>query len=465
MTVDEKTPGSPLRQDSVEFRRTSKIPDKNKSPLLALESRKSMPPEEFLSSLLSAQEAWKTEPDHFPFSSLTRELQIRIFTYLNPAERGSIAVVCKKWNSLIRSPDLWSVVDLVAFPPSQASNLTDVEDEDYDESMVSYIKYQRRTRKFMNFLISVRPKVKRFKFAFDIADIKDGWMEGIEMLMRSCQLQEIKSAELIWNETPAKPSILDSVSITWCTSDYKDLMYKHRHRQRYFVKFFDLFTSLCSSIVQLVVPFDWTERSIRSLARLYNLETLTLARYFIFQNLEQRQVDLLLSSLPNVTHLSFEVWTPSGRGLQTVRFHSESLLSLDASQCRGIRLDRDLQLPNLQRLCMSLNPMKGPLGSGPGAGPGESAKVAGFDTDEEDAELGVSFSSVCLYDALRYGAPNLQYLNDLELNPCWKEGSYQELEEVLMSVCLCPRHLMASHMARERVGMEEEEEEEDDKED
>lgn len=46
------------------------------------------------------------------------------------------------------------------------------------------------------------------------------------MLMRSCQLQEIKSAELIWNETPAKPSILDSVSITWCTSDYKDLMYK-----------------------------------------------------------------------------------------------------------------------------------------------------------------------------------------------------------------------------------------------
>lgn len=66
------------------------------------QSRKSMPPEEFLSSLLSAQEAWKTEPDHFPFSSLTRELQIRIFTYLNPAERGSIAVVCKKWNSLIR---------------------------------------------------------------------------------------------------------------------------------------------------------------------------------------------------------------------------------------------------------------------------------------------------------------------------------------------------------------------------
>lgn len=58
-----------------------------------------------------------------------------------------------------RSPELWSVVDLVAFPPCQASNLTDVEDEDYDESMVSYIKYQRRTRKFMNFLISVRPKV------------------------------------------------------------------------------------------------------------------------------------------------------------------------------------------------------------------------------------------------------------------------------------------------------------------
>ena len=37
MTIDEKTPGSPLRQDSVEFRRTSKVSDKNKSPLLALE--------------------------------------------------------------------------------------------------------------------------------------------------------------------------------------------------------------------------------------------------------------------------------------------------------------------------------------------------------------------------------------------------------------------------------------------
>ena len=185
------------------------------------------------------------------------------------------------------------------------------------------------------------------------------------------------------------------------------------------------------------------------------------SRYFIFQNLEQRQIDSLLSSVPNVGHLSFEVWTPSGRGLQSVRFHSESLLSLDASQCRGIRLDRDLQLPNLQRLRMSLNPMKGPLGSGPGTGTGESTKVAGFDSDEEDAELGTSFSSICLYDTLRYGAPNLQFLNDLELNPGWKEGSYPELEEVLTSVCLCPRHLMASHLAREREEQEEEEDKED----
>lgn len=410
-----------------------------------LSASNSMPAEEHKNSLKIGRDHLTKHPSIFPFSSLVRPLKIRVFKYLSPGDRGLVAKVCKNWYTLARSPALWHIIDFSTFPPFHPEGM---EDEDYDESVVAYAKYQHRTRNFINFLITVRPKVRIFKFAFDIADLKDGWMEGVELLLRYCDLHDIKEAELIWNETPAKPSILDSVSLTWCTSDYKDLMYKHRHRQRYFLKFFDLFTSLSQSLTHLIVPFDWTDRSIRSLSRLNNLTHLVLLKYFIFQEVEQRQVELMLNSTPSVTHLTVEIWTPSGRGLQSIKFKSESLFCLDVSQCRGIKLDRDLHLPNLTTLAISVNPMKGPLtGEGTRVEGGDEVRVKAVDTDEEELE-GVSTASSCLYDTLKVGAPCLDMLNDHKLKEGWKDGCYEELECVLVCVCVCHRHTLAAIMNR-----------------
>jgi len=64
-------------------------------------------------------------------------------------------------------------------------------------------------------------------------------------------------------------------------------MYRHRQRQRFFVKFFDFFTASAGTVSTLILPFDWTERSIRALNRLPNLDVLVLKKYFVFQSLEQ----------------------------------------------------------------------------------------------------------------------------------------------------------------------------------
>ena len=141
-----------------------------------------MPAEEHKASLKMGREFFKKFPNAFPFSYLPRSLQLRVFTFLHPGEKGFVTRVSKNWYSLIRypftysiifflnqsnflilkfpfiprSPSLWSVIDLSTFPPFSPEPC---DDEDYDESVVLYAKYQHRARSFINFLITVRPKV------------------------------------------------------------------------------------------------------------------------------------------------------------------------------------------------------------------------------------------------------------------------------------------------------------------
>lgn len=375
---------------------------------------KLMPSHEFTISLRSAAEMLLVEPETFPFESLPKDMKLCIYSWLNPAQRGTAARVCREWSVLMKSPQLWGDIDLVTFPPHP--NDADIEN---DTSLVAYEAYRRRTKRFINYLVSIRPMIKRFRFGFDIGDVKDGWMEGLQALLRTAQCQDLEYAELNWNETPAKPFVPENMSATWCTNDYKDLMYRHRHRQRYFVKFFDLFTVVAPSAVKLILPFDWTERSLRSLNRLPNLEVLNLAKYFIFQPLEQQQLDTLFRSAPLLRQLTMEVWTPSGRGLQLFQMRSEALEYLDVSMCRGFYLDR-LELPMLQVFKVSNCPMNGPLESGEG----------------------IEIS--CMHDLLCRGAPNLKQLNEFRLGDDWKESASEELDGVLRAVCPCARHVSDS---------------------
>lgn len=206
-----------------------------------------------------------------------------------------------------------------------------------------------------------------------------------------------------------------SDNLTWSTSDYKDLMYHQRRRQRLFVNFFDQFTAAAPNVKELVMPFDWSPRSVRALSRLQELRTLVLEKYFIFQSLEQGHLDNLLGSLPNLRNLDLEVWTPSGRGLQPYYIESKSLRTLDISQCRGFYL-QDLHTPSLKVFKVSLHNLSGPLAS---------------------LE---SVNATCLHQVLSEGAPNLTQINDHVLHPDWRDNVYPELDSIMNSVCSCRLH-------------------------
>ena len=378
--------------------------------------KRSMPATDFAQLLKFGKEELEVKPDIFPFQSLSKDFKLLIFSLLSPAERGIAALVCQEWSMLMKTPSLWSTVDLISFPPPPM----DYTEDETDKSLETYEAYRRRTKKFINYLVGIRPVVKRFRFSFDIGDVKDGWLDGLQALLRAIQFSELEFAELNWNETPAKPAVLDSISVTWCTNDYKDLMYRHRHRQRYFVKFFDMFTAVGQSVIKLVVPFDWTERSIRALNRLPNLEVLHLTKYFIFQNLEQQQLDSLMTATPLLQKLMMEVWTPSGRGLQLFHLQSDTLEHLDVSQCRGFYLE-SVNLPHLKVFKVSICPMNGPLVSSEG------------------------ISVVCMHKMLCEGAPEMERLNEHRLGKGWKESTDTELDKVLMSVCPCKMHIQESN--------------------
>jgi len=371
-------------------------------------------PEEYTASLVAGRDQLHEQPEYFPFQCLTDDCKLHIFSQLNPSERGIAARVCRSWSHLMRTPSLWSVIDLLVFPPFPP-NSDDVFSA--DDSMKLYECYRARVNSFVAYLVSIQPVVNVLRFEFDIGDLRDGWLEMLHALFCASLLQELRHAELGWTDTPCKPYVPDNSSVTWCANDCKDLMYRHRHRQRLFVKFFDLFTAVAFNIESLSIPFDWTERSLRALQRLSNLKILNLQKYFIFQPVDQNMIDTLFISAPLLRRLTVEVWTPSGRGLQSFHLRSEQLEFLDISRCRGFYVE-DIDLPRLLEFHVSICPMNGPLVSGEG------------------------IDMVCVYDVVKAGAPSLCRLNEHVLKADWQNTIYDELDTLLKSVCACAKHKM-----------------------
>lgn len=192
-------------------------------------------------------------------------------------------------------------------------------------------------------------------------------------------------------------------------------MYKHRYRQRIFVQFFETISVTAKNLRQLVLPFDWSERSLRALKRLPELRYLSLEKYFLYQPMKQEMLDQLLDCVPHLKQLILEVWTPSSKGLQCFRLHAANLHTLDMLQCRGLYLS-DARLPKLHTFKMTRNPWSGPLVS-PDAG-----------------------SIPCIYQVLCEGCPSLRLLNEHSLKPEWKDVIYPELQVVLNHICSCHIH-------------------------
>jgi hypothetical protein len=361
------------------------------------------------SPMLSMGKAFATlkTQQRFPFQQLPPDCMLKIFSFLTPVERGQAAQVCSQWRTLIKSASLWSSVDLTVFP------LCTQKSARHECTELCYSAYRSRMRKFIKYLVSVKPALRSLRFAYDIGEYKDGWLECLQSLVKASRCIELEVANLNWKETPIRP--FWSESITWSTSDYNELMHRHRHRQRLFVNFFDLFTAAAPNVKQLVLPFDWSHRSLLALTRLRRLENLVLEKYFVFQSMEQEALDQLLRQLPNLRRLILEVWTPSGRGLLFFRLSSNSLEYLDVSQCRGFYVG-SVNLPKVTVFKISRHPWNGPL-------------VAAD-----------SITVPCIYEVLCEGAPNLRQLNEHTLRPDWRETSYEELDVVLKAICSCRVH-------------------------
>lgn len=345
----------------------------------------------------------------FPFQCLPYLCKLRIFSFLETVDKGIVAQVCSEWNALIRCPSMWSCVDLTTFTLHSKSCSQRMHRCDRD----CYKLYRERMNKFHRYLTSVGPAMKRFQFAYDIGDGQDGWLEWVESLLNAAQCRDLESAYLNWKETPAKPFWPDGDQ--WSSEDYNELMHRHRHRQRQFVKFLEFFACRAPNISKLVMPFDWSAKSVQVLMNLRCLETLVLEKYFVFQALDQSLLDMLVRSLPLLKELVIEVWTPSGSGLLFYTIRSSTLRYVDISQSRGFFL-REVDLPNVRVFKAGRHPWNGPL------------------------VMADSVRIPCIYQVLSEGAPNLQQINEHVLRTDWRERQYDELNLILKAMCSCHQH-------------------------
>ncbi|CAH1796062.1 unnamed protein product [Owenia fusiformis] len=343
----------------------------------------------------------------FPFSQLPSNCKLKILSYLGESDRGAAGQVCREWNILIKSSGIWDTINFTTFPLCTNPGKT------HECSHECYQKYMTRVKNYMTYLGYIQPAMKKLQFDFDIGDKEDGWLTCLERFLMNCQGDKLLYARMNWKETPVKPFCVDGFA--WSSREYNEMVHRHRHRQRDFIQFLELFVNVAPNVKQLMVPFDWSFRSIYLLSKLHQLETLILERYFVFHTLNQNALDELLRVMPKVRKLVLEVWCPSGRGLELYRMSSNSIETLDISQSRGFYL-KSVNLPNMVSFRATRHPWNGPLVS------------------PEHINL------PCLYKVLVQGAPKLRQFNDLILTEDWRQSSCPKLEELLKTVCSCRNH-------------------------
>ncbi|KAL3866123.1 hypothetical protein ACJMK2_043454 [Sinanodonta woodiana] len=342
----------------------------------------------------------------FSFQLLPYICQLKVFSYLSSLEKGRLFLVCKCWYDLLRSCCLWSHVSCCEI------QMHCVTKEHHNCLEVCYAHYCHRVHQFLDFLGEIHPVLHSLEFMFDIADTEDGYLFKLEQLIQNANIYNLKYVSMNWRSTPVRPFWLDKSILN---SKCDEVIQKHRHRQRLFVNFFSHFTLFTPNITTLIVPFDWSEKSVDSVLRLKQLHCLVLEKYFVFQYLSQTLLDKLLSGLSHLKRLMLEVWTPCGQGLVMFSITSKSLEYLDITQCRGFYIEH-LNTPHLTQFRVARHPWNGPL------------------------VIAEQLNIPCLHDILLEGAPDLVKLNDHDLKSNWMEIKYSQLQEILKGVCSCRMH-------------------------
>ena len=348
-------------------------------------------------------------------AKLPPELKLKIFSYLNQREKGQCMFVSTEWNSIIRSPELWQHVNLREFrlcyghgDTSGSAHVYDGPDTAMDTSSYSqctqqcYGLYINRIENYISFLIDIQPKVKRLEFSFDL--IEDNWMATVDRLFH-LNMSELRYADINWRDTPTKPSYLSSPN-----QNLNDVKYKTRRRCRKFLNFLEEFVEEAPNLQSLVIPFEWSSRSMKALLSLKRLKNLALEKYFVFQRPVQ-EVFNSLGQMPCLERLVLEIWTPSSADMSKYSIISPSLRYLDLSQCRGFYL-QSVDLPLLEVFIDERKPWNGPL------------------TFPSQINL------PCIGNILREGAPKLLRINTSVITSMESEA----VEAILKTICPCRHH-------------------------
>ena len=74
---------------------------------------------------------------------------------------------------------LWSVIDLSVFPACyEALN------SHHECSLMCYVGYRHRLKRFLRYLIVIRPVIATLRFSLDIGDPSDGYNELLTALVK-----------------------------------------------------------------------------------------------------------------------------------------------------------------------------------------------------------------------------------------------------------------------------------------
>jgi len=333
------------------------------------------------------------------FIDLPPEVKLHVFALLTATERGVAAAVCRDWRALMRVATLWSDIDTTTLPTCPLT---------HQHTGACRAAQNRRCCQFLDHVASARAVIRRLCISGDICSAD--WRGALQSFLVNVRLHELSSAH-----------------IDWAANGAGDVAEKRnekaRRAQRLFVGIFDTFTRVAPKVTTLILPFDWSERSIQMLLRLSHLNTLVLKKYFVYQCLSQSMLNHILDGLPVLRRLHLEVWIASGLGAVSLSISSRQLEFLDLSQCRGLELER-VNLPQLAVIKLNrLYPWHGSL-------------MLRNPTSSADQ------CRPCIREVLACGAPQLRLVNEHILRPEWSDlsGFYDELNLVIGAVCSCPCH-------------------------
>ena len=372
-----------------------------------------------------------------PFDKLPDLCKLTIFSYLTVSERGQMAQVCQEWRRLIRHPGLWSLIDFNVFNPTHCNTSSrglSLSQYPWFMTLIDYNKYCLRMQKYVSFLEDITPHVRFLRFAYDLVNPKDEWLQQLLSFLKHSNCNKLVSVEMDWTLTPVRPPCADRYCCFF--NKARIALQKHITRVLFFHQFLNKLTRAAPQVVRASLPFDWSERSVLLLCRWRHLQSLRLDSYIQLRLSLQELLAVVLNKLGQLTELQLSVCSPLVDTADVRTLFSIShprLCSLDIRECKGVFL-RTLQTPSLKVLKMPQTPWRG-VGGGVASG----ARRRWYPP--------------CLYPLIKQGAPQLLWFNHHRLHDYWLEYPYEELESVLNRACPCKAHSkkLLQHQAEENL--------------